>query len=72
MVLVPVASGLPLLTVPTGVDLVVQDLPVGQVSLSLLSGQDGLNVVVVQTQSLQKGDDHRICVFEMFPSFTVP
>lgn len=50
--LAPVASGLSLLTIATGVDFVVEDLSVCEVSLSLLSGQDGLDVVVVQAQSL--------------------
>ena len=31
----------------------MQQLSLGQVALALLSGQDGLDVVVVQTQSLQ-------------------
>lgn len=39
-----------LLAVTTGVNFAVQYLSVCQ--MSLLSGQDGLNVVVVQTQSL--------------------
>ncbi len=48
----PFAFGGALLAVATGVNFVVQHLSVCQ--MSLLSGQDGLNVVVVQTQSLQR------------------
>lgn len=43
-----------MLTVATGVNFTVEYLSVCQMSLSLLSGQDGLNVVIVQTQSLEE------------------
>lgn len=48
----PVAFGQTLLTVTTGVDFVVEDLSVCQISP--LPGQDGLDVIVVQTQRLQR------------------
>lgn len=51
--MLPVAFGCALLTITTGVDFAVEYLSVCQMSLSLLSGQDGFNVVVVQTQNLQ-------------------
>lgn len=50
--MLPFAFGWVLLAITTGVNFTVQYLSVCQMSLSLLSGQDGLNVVVVETQSL--------------------
>lgn len=51
--MLPFAFGWAVLAVTTGVNFAVQNLSVCERSLSLLSGQDGLNVVVVQTKSLK-------------------
>ena len=58
---VPAAFGYSLLPVAAGGDLLVQKLSAGQVGLGLLSGQDGLNVVVIQIQNLHR--KHGKCAF---------